>query len=55
MLAEYLLLKENIKFSFGLLKISDFVIEWSVDWLLKIVTVCILFTSLYSVKYWLGK
>ena len=53
MFAEYLLLKKNIKFSFSLLKIFNFVIEYSVDQLLRIVTVYILFTLPYLVKYWL--
>jgi len=55
MFAEYLLLKENAELSFSLLKISNFVIEWSIDWLLRTAIVCVLFTLPYLVKYWLGK
>jgi len=55
MFAEYLLLKENAELFFSLLKISNFVIEWSIDWLLRTVIVYMLSTSLYLVKYWLGE
>jgi hypothetical protein len=53
MFAEYLLLKENAELFFSLLKTSNFIIKWNVDWLLKIITVYILFTLLSSVRYWL--
>ena len=55
MFAEYLLLKENVELSLSLLKISNFIVKWSVDWLLRIVTVCMPSTLPYLVKYWLGK
>jgi len=55
MFAKYLLLKENVELFFGLLKISNLVIEWSVDWLLRIVMVYMPSTLPYLVKYWLGE
>jgi len=55
MFTEYLLLKGNIELSLSLLKISDFIIEWSVDWLLRTAMVYVPFTLLYLVKYWLSK
>ena len=42
-----------MELSFSSLKISNFVIECSVDQLLRIVTICVPFTSPYLVKYWL--
>ena len=51
MFAKYLLLKENVELFFNLLKTSDFIIEWNVDWLLRIVMVYILSTLLSSVRY----
>ena len=55
MFTKYLLLKEKTELFFSLLKMSNFVIECSVDWLLKIIMVYVLSTLSYLVKYWLGK
>jgi len=44
-----------MELSLSLLKISNFIIEWSVDWLLRTVIVYVLFTLPYLVKYWLSK
>ena len=39
-----------MELSFSLLKISNFIVEWSIDWLLRIVIIYILSTLLYLVN-----